>query len=1078
MHKKLLRIGLIVVACSVGVPLATGGALLVRMTFGPVNITPVVRPFLPLTVQEGAHGHPPAATLTLKHAQIRWNGLHDGLGAPLVLSLRNVQMIKADHSAPDIIEHADATLDPLALARGAIGLRMLDVSGVHLALRRGKDGSVTLAALKPDQNPTQDKTGKTSAIPDFLDITRLSLHNATITMDDQLTGTHWTAAPVEGDVTVTQTDGKYGVTGTGSLTLTGAKSGAKLNLTATGTRMPDKTLQWHIALAPAQPAQFAVLAPALATIKNTVALTADAVFASAPDSTWLLPTALDLTADIGAGPLEAAHSRFLLKHGHAAVHVDLNHQSGTHVPAVLAVKGLTLDLLDPDKPDAPEKGVSIQARGTLNASDLFSPQALAGQVDVDIPHVDFDNIAQFWPTKMAKGGREWVMKNITTGQARDLHVTLALHSPQGWKGLDVTGATGGVDASGLTVHWLRPISPLLGMDAHLSVSDLDTLKITFDHGYQLVNLADKNVGATGVGRVDAGAGSMTIFGLTKKDQTATIATELHGNLRDILALLAEPRLHLLSRHPLSFTAPSGKATAAFTLSLPLESTVTTDQMSVDAHATVTQTHLGNVVMGRAITNGSFKINATTEKMDLSGHAALGGLPADVSYFMDFRSLKPTEISEKAHVLAHITPASAASAGFAAGDHFDGSATLAVDYAKLENKQATVGLNLDLTPARIRIPLWHKAAGRSAKASAQLNLFDGTITGVDKLAASGPNLAVEGHALLQPNKAPELLISSFHIERSQGHARLILPYNTPDKTIQVGVYASMLDLTPLLENDPATPAPAGKAGGGYHVPEAASGTLHGPPGNAWVIDLQSDALLYNYTKPALSMVKGHFEHNGLRLEKMRFSMSGPAPATMHLTPEGAKRSLHVTIPDMGGFLTAFNIMPNVKGGHASLEGTFDDTLASAPFSGVLKVSPFVLTKAPETVLLARNLSLYGWINSRKSPEFEITHLSMPVTFSDGVLRIHDSSTGNDALGATLEGDIDLDHGKLDLDGTVVPIFALNRLPGRLPGIGRLFSPEKNGGLLAMTFNLSGKLDNPDFHVNPLSILLPGLLRKIF
>ncbi|MFT8670414.1 AsmA-like C-terminal region-containing protein [Acetobacter orientalis] len=1074
LHKRVMRVCALSLVIIIVLPVLAVAALLVRMLFGPVNITPAIRPFLPLTVLEGAPGQPPAAKLTLGRAELRWNSLTQGWRAPFLVSLDTVQLLKTNNDAPDFIRSAQATLDPLALVHGTVGLRTLDVRGVRLALRRKPDGTVGLAAQ--DSAPTQAKHGTSSpSVGPLLDIEQLSLHDAIITMDDQLTGTHWTASPVEGTLHIAPEHGKYGITGAGNLTITGQKTGAQLKLAATGTRQPDHTVKWLITLAPTQPASFAKVAPALASIKNTVGLSATATFAAAPKSAWLLPNTLDVAVEVGAGALEVAHSPYLLKHASTQVHLALNQHSTTHTPAILTIQALTLDLLDPTQPNTPEKGITVQGQGVLNASDLFSPQSLSGQVGVAIPQVDFANIAQFWPQTAAKGGRRWVSENITTGLAHNLHVGLTVHSATGWKGLNVTGATGGVDASGLTVHWLRPISPLHELEAHLEIQGLDTLKINFDHGYQLIDLADKNVGARGIGRVEAGPGSMTIAGLTKKDQTGTIATQLHGNLRDILALLTENRLHLLSRHPLSFTKPTGIAVVDFTLTLPLDSDVTTDQMTVDAHAHVTHAHLGNVVMNRAITDGAFNLSATTEKMDLAGHAAVGGFPADLSYFMDFRSLKPTDVAEKAHVMATITPASAIAAGIAVGNHFDGKAKLGVDYTRLANKQATVNLALNLTPAQVLIPLWHKAAGRPAQVSAELALLDGHITGVNKLQASGPNLDVRGQAAIRPNAAPELLVSSFRIDRSTGHARLVLPYATQDKTIRVGVYADTLDLSPLMETDPAAPP---KKESGYHVPEAASGTLHGPPGNAWDIELQANALLYNQNKPPLRTVKAHFEHNGLRLERMAFSMRGPTPVAMHLTPNGTKRSLHVVVPDMGEFLSAFNILPNVKGGEATLTGSFNDSLPAAPFKGELKVTPFVLTKAPETVLLARNLSLYGWLNGRKSPEFEVTHLSLPVSFSDDVLRIHDGSTGNDALGATLEGDIDLDHGKLDLDGTVVPIFAFNKLPGKLPGVGRLFSPEKNGGFLAMTFGLSGKLDKPDFHVNPYSVLLPGVLRKIF
>ena len=61
--------------------------------------------------------------------------------------------------------------------------------------------------------------------------------------------------------------------------------------------------------------------------------------------------------------------------------------------------------------------------------------------------------------------------------------------------------------------------------------------------------------------------------------------------------------------------------------------------------------------------------------------------------------------------------------------------------------------------------------------------------------------------------------------------------------------------------------------------------------------------------------------------------------------------------------------------------------------------------------------------------------------------------------------------------MVPAWAVNRLPGRLPVVGRLFSPEREGGVLAATLTLRGPFDDPAVHVNPLAALLPGALRTL-
>ncbi len=61
---------------------------------------------------------------------------------------------------------------------------------------------------------------------------------------------------------------------------------------------------------------------------------------------------------------------------------------------------------------------------------------------------------------------------------------------------------------------------------------------------------------------------------------------------------------------------------------------------------------------------------------------------------------------------------------------------------------------------------------------------------------------------------------------------------------------------------------------------------------------------------------------------------------------------------------------------------------------------------------------------------------------------------------------------------MPAYFFNTLLGNIPLIGRLFSPERGGGLFAATYSMSGGLDDPAVAVNPLAALTPGFLRGVF
>ena len=79
---------------------------------------------------------------------------------------------------------------------------------------------------------------------------------------------------------------------------------------------------------------------------------------------------------------------------------------------------------------------------------------------------------------------------------------------------------------------------------------------------------------------------------------------------------------------------------------------------------------------------------------------------------------------------------------------------------------------------------------------------------------------------------------------------------------------------------------------------------------------------------------------------------------------------------------------------------------------------------------------------------------------------------------MEGRVDLANDVVDLNGTMVPAYALNSALGFLPVIGDILVGPTGGGVFAATYRLSGPMDAPSITVNPLAALAPGVLRKLF
>jgi hypothetical protein len=125
-----------------------------------------------------------------------------------------------------------------------------------------------------------------------------------------------------------------------------------------------------------------------------------------------------------------------------------------------------------------------------------------------------------------------------------------------------------------------------------------------------------------------------------------------------------------------------------------------------------------------------------------------------------------------------------------------------------------------------------------------------------------------------------------------------------------------------------------------------------------------------------------------------------------------------------------------------------------------------------------MTLYGLVEAARGPGLGFTRLEAPFRLSDDTLELTDARAFNASLGMTAKGQIDLARHAADLTGTIVPAYFFNSLLGDIPLVGRLFSPERGGGLFAATYSVRGSLDDPNVSVNPLAALTPGFLRGVF
>jgi uncharacterized protein YhdP len=162
----------------------------------------------------------------------------------------------------------------------------------------------------------------------------------------------------------------------------------------------------------------------------------------------------------------------------------------------------------------------------------------------------------------------------------------------------------------------------------------------------------------------------------------------------------------------------------------------------------------------------------------------------------------------------------------------------------------------------------------------------------------------------------------------------------------------------------------------------------------------------------------------------------------------------------------------------VQAQYDDAQPDRPLTGTANIEEFRIRDAPALGKLLQAMTLYGLVQVMQGPGLGFTRLIAPFRLTDDALELTDARAFSPSLGLTVKGWLDLAAQRIDMQGTIVPAYFFNSLLGNIPLVGKLFSPERGGGVFAASYAVRGRLDDPDVSVNPLAALTPGFLRGLF
>jgi hypothetical protein len=1005
-----------------------GGLLAWRLTQGPLSLPPLAR-LLENRAAEGGLG----MRLAIGEASLVWEGFGEAVDRPLDIRLKDVRALDAEGASVAEIPEASVSLGLRALLLGRLEPRAIELRRIRLTLLRAEDGAVTVdlgaepgaAGVASDDTPLAAALlAELGAAPSSRRWTgalqRVRIRGAEVAIIDRQLGATWHIPGAQLDLR-RQPDSSVAVALFGS-----AVAGeARLRLSAHGALAADGSGALEVAIAPVAPAELAAALPGLAPLAA-------------------LDAPLSGTVQLGLGPmlaLKSARINARLGAGRAQL------PGGGTLPIT---SGLAEIALEADRVtvaaaqlDLPAThGPAPRVRGTATARRDGAVWTVEAEAWLD--QVAFADLPALWPEGLGTGERAWITGNITDGTVTGAHFAVTAR-------IDAEGAieplhlAGEITAEGATVHYLRPMPPATGVAARATFA-LDRVTVVTRGG--------------AVGAIRPTDATIVLSGLDTRPQWADIAVRIESPLTEAIELLAHPKLALFARRPPPPRGITGRGELDLALRFPLLDALTVDQIEARATAELSETSVPDVVLGRSVTDGRFTLEASETGLKLEGTGRLAGLEATIGYETDFRAGPASQIVERATLRLAPQEGVPTAFGIDLAPYLTGPVGGEARLAARRDGQSTVTLRADLGRARLAVPQlgWRKLEGGAASAEATLRLTGSRLVAAELTRLAGPGLAGRARASFgRDGRAERIDITELRL----GETRLagqIRPPARDGEAWRISASGPLLDL-------------AGRPRG---TAETATGTT--PP---FILEARLDRVVLGPGRETRNVILS-LHYDGRRIEALETegAVGDRGRYTASIRRDGTVRRLDLRADDAGAVLAALDVIDSMAGGRLAVRGTYDDSKPSTPLAGEATIEEFRLREAPAIGRLLQAMTLYGLLEVARGPGLSFSNLIAPFTLDGDMLELRDARAFGPSLGFTAKGTVDLARDMLAIEGTIVPAYVFNTLLGHIPLIGRLFSPERGGGVFAATYRVRGPFADPEVSVNPLAALTPGFLRGLF
>jgi AsmA-like C-terminal region/Protein of unknown function len=690
------------------------------------------------------------------------------------------------------------------------------------------------------------------------------------------------------------------------------------------------------------------------------------------------------------------------------------------------------------------KGATVETTAQI----VWADRQISLRAKAAAHNVAARDLKLYWPPAAGPEARDWVLASITDGVVPNAEVTIALKPGDLDRYPFPEGAVRGrFEFQGLSVRYFETMPPLTRVDG----------SATFTARRMDFALTGGRVGAI---RVADGSVAITGMGIKGRDTTQlVIKAAIDSPLDQALALLDHRPLGFASKLGVAPANASGQARTDLTITLPLHHDLDASELNVQASAQLQGAGIRGLPGQLDLSDGDFTLKIDNRGADLTGQGAVNGIPLAIEWHESFA--EHAAVKRSYHVAGTFDVQALRRLGLDLP--IPATGTSQIDATMTESaKGREAKLAVDLGPLAVDVPAlgWQKPKDQAGHLTASILMAAGGPVQVEafELASTGLDVAGSLEMSVEPVQIERLTLSRFRAGRNEGALDL---HHQAEQGYQIAVRAQTIDLAPVLEMRlPAVDATDGGAPTPLNLSLVADHILFGDLGLSDVdLDLVRDA-------------------QGWRNGAMHGRLPKGGKVELTLKPADDQRQLKVTSDDAGDLLQALDQTTHIEGGKLELNATIRRQVPALDVDGKLRVKDFTLLDAPVLARVLTVASLTGIGNLLGGQGIHFDRLDLPFTLRQRLLTIEKGRLSGSQLGLTMRGRVDLASERLDLNGTIVPLYGLNWVIGKLPLVGPFLTGREGEGAFAVTYSVTGPPSNPEVSVNPLAVLAPGFLRDLF